>query len=144
MLNRKLLSGLAALALSAGAAAFVPAQELSESVFIEGGQYTAVLDQSEHSWRLLPGDGIDLAVSASAANCESSATLPEGIWLVTQDADGNPVLTAPSITPLPSGHPEQVALRVCGEAADGQPFVAAPKGLVDWLTYSTGAIYVQN
>lgn len=142
MLKHTLLSSLFALALSTAAAANAPADSL-RPVFVEGGQYTAVLDQGRQAWRLLPADGVDLAVSAVEA-CEPGSRLPEGIWLLTRDAEGRPTLSAPSVTALPAGHPEQVALRACGDADGEGLFVAAPQGLIDWLGYNTGAIYVEN
>lgn len=138
-----LVSGLFAMALSAGSAANV-ATERVEPVFIEGGQYGAVLDQEAKRWRLLPGDGIDLVVTATDPSCAGSSRLPTGIWLVTEDGAGHPVLSAPSITPLPASHPEQVALRLCGERGDGSPHLAVPQGMLDWLTANTGAIYVED
>jgi hypothetical protein len=141
--NRTLISGLFALALSVGAAANVPVESL-QPVYIEGGQYTAVLSQRTQSWKLLPADGVDLAVNAAESGCNPGGSLPPGLWLVSQDQAGRPVLVAPSATGLPDGHPEQVALRACGEPADGQPYVAAPQGLIEWLGYRTGAILVQE
>jgi hypothetical protein len=143
MWNLRTIVAISTLALSVGVAANVPAEAVA-NVYVEGGQYTAVLDQGTQGWRLLPKDGVDIAVSAATGECRGQGTLPEGIWLVTSDAQGHPVLTAPSTTVLPPGHPEQVALRACGEASDGQPYIAAPQGLIDWLTYNTGAIYVQD
>ena len=143
MWNLRTIVAMTGLALSVGVAANVPAETVP-SVYIEGGQYTAVLNQRTQAWRLLPRDGVDLAVSAAKDRCEAGAALPEGIWLVTSDAQGRPMLTAPSYTVLPADHPEQVALRACGEPSDGRPFVAAPQGLIDWLTYNTGAIYVED
>ena len=143
MWNLRSFVAMSALALSLGVAANVPADTVA-NVYIEGGQYTAVLQQDTQAWRLLPKDGVDLAVSAAAgAECRGNGTLPEGIWLVTSDAEGRPALAAPSTTELPAGHPEQVALRACGETAEG-PYVSAPQGLIDWLTYNTGAIYVED
>jgi hypothetical protein len=143
MLSRIAISGLFALALSAGAVANAPVESL-QPVYIEGSQYTAVLNQRTQSWRLLPADGIDLAVSAAESGCNPGGHLPAGLWLVTRDGDGHMVLTAPSATELPAGHPEQVELRACGEAANGEAYVAAPRGLIDWLAYQTGAIYVED
>jgi hypothetical protein len=143
MWNLRTIVAATGLALSLGAAANVPAETVP-SVYIEGGQYTAVLNQRTQAWRLLPGDGLDLAVSAAESGCQAGGHLPAGIWLVTSDAQGHAVLAAPSFTELPAGHPAQVALRACGTPADGQPFVAAPQGLIDWLTYNTGAIYVED
>jgi hypothetical protein len=142
MLKRRTVIGLSALALSAGVAANFPPPEAP--VFIEGSQYTAILSQQDQSWRLLAADGIDLAVNAAEPGCLAGRRLPEGIWLVTQDRDGKPVLSAPSVTTLPHGYPEQVALVACGTSSNGQPHVAAPQGLIDWLGYNTGAILVRN
>jgi len=142
MWNLRGFVAMSGLALSLGSAASVPAGTIS-NVYVEGGQYTAVLRQDTQAWRLLPKDGVDLDVSAASESCRGQGTLPEGIWLVTSDAAGHPVLTAPSYTALPAGHPEQVALRACGETGEG-PYVAAPQGLIDWLTWNTGAIYVED
>ena len=141
--NLRSLFAIAGLALSVGAAANVPVESLAP-VYIEGGQYTAVLSQRTQAWRLLPQDGIDLAVSSNGAGCHAGGHVPAGVWIVTSDAQGRPVLTAPSATELPAGHPGQVALRACGEPADGRPYIAAPQGLIDWITYNTGAIYVED
>lgn len=142
MLKPRTAIGLAALALSAGVAASFPAPEAP--VFIEGSQYSAVLKQADQTWRLLAADGIDLAVNAAEPGCLAGRRVPEGIWLVTRDRDGRPVLSAPSVTRLPHGYPEQVALVACGSSSHGQPHVAAPQGLIDWLDYHSGAILVQN
>jgi hypothetical protein len=143
MLKRRILIGLSALALSAGVAANF-AVESQQPVFIEGSQYTAVLSQRAQSWRLISPNGVDLAVSAAEPGCLAGRHLPEGVWLVTSNAEGEPVLTAPSVTALPSGYPEQVALLDCNASAKGRPHVAAPQGLIDWLSYNSGAILVQN
>ncbi|MCI1728056.1 MAG: hypothetical protein LKM32_01215 [Chiayiivirga sp.] len=143
MLKRRILIGLSALALSAGVAANY-AVESQQPVFIEGSQYTAVLNQQDQSWRLLSAEGTDLAVSAAEPGCLAGRRLPEGVWLVTRDAAGQPVLTAPSVTVLPNGYPEQVALLDCAASAKGRPHVAAPQGLIDWLSDHSGAILVQN
>jgi hypothetical protein len=143
MSKRHLVSGLFALALSAGAAANIPTESL-QPVYFEGNQYSAVLEQRTQSWRLLPADGVDIAVSAAESGCNPGGHVPPGLWLLTQDGAGRPVLTAPSHTALPAGHPEQIALRACGEPADGQPYVAAPQALIEWLNYRTGAILVMD
>jgi hypothetical protein len=142
MLNRQTISGLFALALSAGVGANAPVESL-QPVYIEGSQYTAVLKQRTQAWRLVPAAGSDVAVTA-ASGCNAGGSLPQGVWLVTQDASGHPVLRAPSTTALPESFPDQVALRACGTAPDGAPFVAAPQALIDWLAYNTGAIYVED
>lgn len=142
MSKRHLWSGLAALALSAGVAAQFPGAE--PPVFIEASQYTAVLDQGAQHWRLLASDGVDLSVNAIGSSCLAGRRVPEGVWFVTRDAAGQPVLSAPSVTPLPNGYPEQVPLLACGTSSGGRPHVSAPQELIDWLSYNTGAILVQN
>ena len=102
MWNLRTFVAMSSLALSVGAAANVPVESVAP-VYIEGGQYTAVLNQRTQAWRLLPQDGIDLAVSSNGAGCHAGGHVPEGIWIVTSDAQGRPVLTAPSITDLPAG-----------------------------------------
>lgn len=137
------ISLMVALALSAGVAANAPLESL-QPVFIEGSQYTAVLSQRTQAWRMVPTAGSDLAVSAAGTGCNAGGALPEGIWLVTQDGNGHPVLRAPSSTVLPDAFPDQVELRACGAPNNGEPYVAAPQALIDWLAYNTGAIYVKN
>ena len=141
---KPLTLALFALALSAGVVFATAPGESQEPVYSEGGHYTAVLNQQTQAWRLLPADGIDLTVSAAESGCLAGRTLPEGVWLVTSDAQGKPVLRAPSTTALPHAYPDQVALRACGDGGDGAPHVSAPQGLIDWLAYNTGAIYVEN
>ena len=142
MLKRRTVIGLTALALSAGVAAQFPAAE--PPVFVEASQYTAVLKQADQSWRLIAADGMDLSVNAIGAGCLAGRRVPEGVWFVTRDGEGRPVLSAPSVTPLPNGYPEQVALLVCGTSSQGKPHVSAPQELIDWLGYHSGAILVQN
>ena len=139
----KLVASLVAVALGAGTTELAP-KEKSEPVFIEGSQYTAVLDQRTHHWRLMPLDGHGIEVSNSDALCAPGPALPEGVWLVTRDAQGRAELLAPSTTKLPRNHPGAVALVACGETSDGGKMVSAPRVLIDWLASNTGAIYVQN
>ncbi|MFO1495829.1 MAG: hypothetical protein U1F26_14350 [Lysobacterales bacterium] len=110
-------------------------------VYLPGGQYGAVLDQSAGRWQLLPLDAADQDV---ANGCAQQLYLPSGVWLVNRDAHGRAELVAPSGTALPPGHRERVALVAC-EAAGKQPqALRAPAALVDWLTEHTGAIWVDE
>ncbi|MEZ5485073.1 MAG: hypothetical protein R3F01_07945 [Lysobacteraceae bacterium] len=143
MLNIKTILAVIGLGLTATAAANAPQTSLLP-VYIEGSQYSAVLDQSAQRWRLLPADGIDLDVSAITASCASDQSLPVGLWLLTRGADGKASLTAPSATPLPVGHPEEVPLLGCGERSESGPYANAPQGLIDWLANSGGAILVNR
>lgn len=126
--------------LATNAAAAVPAAD--EAVFLEGTRYNAVLSRSQGAWRLMPADGRDIQLRVSA-HCRRGATLPRGLWLLTRDSAGRPALVAPSATPLPSGHSGHVRLVDCKQAvAEGEPALALPPGLVEWLEHRSGSIYV--
>ena len=112
----------------------------TDAVYQAGGQYTAVLDSSNAQWRLLPSDGQDFAIQLDK-NCQSSASVPAGLWLLTRDADGKPELLAPSQTALPAGHSGHIPVVACdGDQAKG---VALPASLIEWLSDNTGAVYVK-
>ena len=142
MLNIKTLSALVALTLASAAAANAPQRTLTP-VFVEGSQYSAVLEQDAQRWRLLSDDGADLTIAVSG-DCTAGTSLPEGIWMLTRGVDGKPTLTAPSATVLPDGYPEEVALLACDEADTDTPHLTAPRELIDWLSYNSGAIYLGN
>ena len=113
-----------------------------EAIFVEGARYSAVLSRSQGAWRLMPAGGSELRLRVSP-DCGAGASLPRGLWLLTRDGEGRPELVAPSATPLPAGHPGHVRLVDCGRpAADGQPALAIPPGLVQWLEHRSGSIYV--
>jgi len=105
-----------------------------------GGEYTAVLNVGNSQWRLLPGDGQDFAIQLDQ-NCQSSAAVPAGLWLLTRDADGKPELLAPSQTVLPAGHSGHVAVAACDQAQANE--LALPASLIEWLSDNTGAVYVE-
>lgn len=110
-------------------------------VYLAGGQYGAVLDQSAGRWQLLPLDAADQEV---ANGCAQQLYLPRGVWLVNRDRHGQAELVATSGTALPPGHRERIALLPC-EAAGKQPqALRAPAALLDWLTEHTGAIWVDE
>lgn len=122
------------------ASAAVPAAD--EAVFLEGTRYSAVLSRSQGAWRLMPANGRDIQLRVSA-QCGSGAALPRGLWLLTRDSAGRPELVAPSATPLPTGHPGHVRLVDCKQpVAEGEPALALPPGLVEWLEHRSGSIYV--
>lgn len=111
------------------------------SVFVAGGQYSAVLEQSSGNWHLLPIDAADQDVSNQ---CAQQVYLPRGVWLVNRDRHGNAELVAPSGIALPPGHREHIKLVSC-DAAGAQPSaLRAPSTLIDWLTEHTGAILVDE
>ncbi len=105
-----------------------------------GGEYTAVLNAGNSQWRLLPSDGQDFAIQLDS-NCQSSASVPAGLWLLTRDAAGKPELLAPSQTALPTGHSGHIPVVACDE--DQAKGVALPASLIEWLSDNTGAVYVE-
>lgn len=124
------------------ALASIPA---STPVYSEGSQYTAVLEQGVGHWRLTPAHGQDLLIHADEADCGSdNPALPSGLWMLVRESDGSAALLAPSVTVLPAGHPERVALRDC-EAMD-QPGLALnlPRPLLEWIAQSSGAVLLTD
>ena len=99
---------------------------LGEPLYIFDGQYTATLEQSAHRWRLLPLRGDEVDVTDHAKDCGSRKPIPNGLWFVSQDDNGQPLLVAPSVTALPAGFPQHVALRACGEPTATSPCSSRP------------------
>ena len=110
----------------------------SEAVFVPGGQYSASLDQTLNVWRFLPMNGQDVVVDAG--RCSTGAMAPVGVWLLQLDREGRPELVAPSVTPLPPGAPDHIALRACDQANGRE--LAVPQTVLDLLAANTGAVYV--
>ena len=139
-LTKALLSTLltACLLPSGLAAAPTAAIQAEEAVFVPGGQYTATFDQTQNTWRFLPMNGQDVVVDAG--RCATGAMAPEGVWLLQLDRQGRPELVAPSVTRLPAGAPDHIALRACDQARGRE--LAVPQTVLDLLASNTGAIYV--
>ncbi len=135
---------LASLLLSTSVFAMTPAPAgetaAAQPVFNPGSQYTATLDQTNNQWRLQPLNGQDVVIDTGS--CATGAMVPTGVWLLVRDAQGRAELLAPSVTHLPAGHPDHVALRACDKAQGRQ--LAVPQSVLDLLTANTGAIYVRN
>jgi len=119
-------------------AATLPVPSADEAVFIPGGQYTATLDQTQNVWRFLPMNGQDVVIDAG--RCATGAMAPVGVWLLQLDARGRPELVAPSVTRLPAGAPDHIALRACDQARGRE--LAVPQTVLDLLAANTGAVYV--
>lgn len=136
-----LLLALAAMTLSAAASAARPLPDFEVgSAYSAGSQYTASFHQTRNRWRLQPADGQDVEIDTGS--CATGAMIPAGVWLVVRDARGRPELLAPSVTPLPPGVPDRVALRHCDEA-QGRA-IAVPRALLQILDERTGAVYVYD
>ena len=125
-------SGLAAATLGAAP------DSADEAVFVPGGQFTASFDQTQNVWRFLPMNGQDVVVDAGS--CSTGAMAPTGVWLLQIDSDGRPELVAPSVTRLPAGASDHIALRACDQAEGRE--LAVPQTVLDLLASNTGAVYV--
>ena len=110
-----------------------------EPQYIFDGQYTAELQQHERRWRLLPLRGEEVDV---AGDCASGAALPAGLWFVTPDSNGKLQLEAPSVTTLPDGFPQRIALRSCGEAGDVRTTLFVPTQALDWIGTNAGTVLI--
>ncbi|HEX5754730.1 MAG TPA: hypothetical protein VFY12_00045 [Arenimonas sp.] len=145
----KTLATLIALGLSAAvqAAAQAPLTAAPEQALAEQpvlvSQYNAVLSTSAGRWQLFDATGPRLQFEANG--CRSSPLLPPGLWLLTRDAEGAPVLVAPSSTALPAGHPGRIAVLPCGslrESRDAAEHLQLPEALVATLEQNASAILI--
>jgi hypothetical protein len=127
-----------------GTAASAAGHPNYEPIYITDGQYTATLKQSAHLWRLLPLRGEEVDVTDKARNCASGVKIAHGLWYVTQDDNGRPLLVAPSVTPLPTGFPEQVALRACGEPTDTDAALFVPAVAMEWISEHAGTVLIDD
>jgi hypothetical protein len=109
--------------------------------YIFDGQYTAALQQHAQHWRLLPLRGEQVDVTE---NCRNSASVPAGLWYVSQDSDGKLQLVAPSVTTLPEGFPDHVALRACGEQSSAQAALFVPATALEWIAANAGTVLIDD
>lgn len=127
--------------ISMQASAYVNRFPTYDPQYIFDGQYTAALQQHAHHWRLLPLRGEQVDVTE---NCNSSARVPKGLWYVSPDADGRLQLVAPSVTTLPEGFPESVALRNCGEQSTARATLFVPAKALDWIGANAGTVLIDD
>ncbi len=113
-------------------------------MYFSQGQYTAALEQSEHRWHLQPMQEAQADVIYAGNSCASRQPIPHGVWFVTRDADRNPQLVAPSSTVLPSGYPEQLPLRLCGDRPDNRIALYVPAVVFDWLNGHVGSVMIDE
>ncbi len=142
-MKRLMLTTLLFLSLASPAVpAAVPAAD--EAVFVEGARYNAVLSRGANAWRLLPAAGGELRLNV-AEHCRGGQLPPRGLWLLTVDGRGRPLLVAPSATPLPAGHPGHIRLVGCDQPINArEAALALPPGLIAWLQQNSGTIYVAH
>lgn len=126
-----------------GAGALAAATPTYEPLYIFDGQYTATLQQHAHHWHLQPLRGDEVDVIDHAKDCGSRKPIPNGLWFVSQDAAGKPQLVAPSVTALPAGFPQRVALAACGEKADGDALFV-PAVALAWINANVGTVLIDD
>ena len=126
-----------------GAAAAASAANY-DAVYITDGQFTATLEQHSHRWRLQPLRGEEVDISDHSNSCGSREPIPHGLWYVSQDGTGRPQLVAPSVTPLPSGFPQHVALRACGDANDDALALFVPAVALAWINDHVGSVLIDD
>lgn len=115
-----------------------------EPVYITDGQFTATLEQHSHLWRLQPLRGEEVDISDHSDACGSRQPIPHGLWYVSQDGSGQPQLVAPSVTPLPSGYPQHVALRACGDNAGDAVALFVPAVALAWINDHVGSVLIDD
>lgn len=138
-MNVRTIIAIAFIALGSGARA----QDIEDAgpQFQAGSQYSARLEQTAGRWQISPLDAQDREV---LSRCKQQVYLPQGVWLLNRNRQGQLELQAPSGTALPPGHKGRVQVVSC-EAAGAQPnALRAPAGLVDWLAENTGAVLVER
>ncbi len=113
---------------------------IPDAIYAESSQFTARFDQTNNTWKLLPQAGDPVTIEVG--RCATGTMAPQGVWLMTQDAQGRPELVATSATRLPAGSPDRFAMRDCSQASGWQ--LAVPRTVIDLLAANTGAIYVDN
>ena len=138
---------IASLMLTAAAVAQPPRRPIIDSshesigaTYTPGSQYTATLDQTHNQWRLQPADGQDVLIDAG--DCANGTMVPSGVWLLVLNDQGRPELLAPSVTRLPIGAADRIALRSCDQAHGRD--LAVPQSVLELLAVHTGAVYVLN
>lgn len=104
------------------------------------GSYSAVLHLQAQRWELLDPHGAALQIAVS--DCGAESTLPTGLWLLTRDNEGAPILLAPSATELPPGHSGEVAIGACTDGATPHT-LRLPPALLQALESHASAILVQ-
>ena len=109
-------------------------------VYFESGQYSAALAQGARQWHLQPLVGDDVDVTDRA--CINRLHVPGGVWLVSRNGNGLQLL-APSSTILPTGFPEQIALRACGDAG-ADTALQVPPVVLAWIENNVNSVLIDD
>lgn len=123
------------------ASAAVSSRLPQKPVYFDGGQYSATLFQGARRWSLQPLAGDDVDVIDRA--CMNRTHVPVGVWLVWHAGDGHLQLLAPSSTILPTGFPQQIALRVCGDAG-ADTALQVPAVVLGWLETNVNSVLIDD
>ena len=135
---------LALTALTSGvalASAMASTHLAQKPVYFDGGQYSAALSQNARQWRLQPLAGDDVEVIDRS--CMNRSHVPNGVWLVSRDIDGHLQLLAPSTTILPTGYPEQIALRACGDPGTDVT-LQVPPVVLTWIENNVNSVLIDD
>ena len=81
---------------------------------------------------------------AHSKACGSPAPVPKGLWYVSQDERGRTQLVAPSVTALPAGFPQHVALLPCGAASDDAVALFVPPVALHWISDYVGTVLIAD
>jgi hypothetical protein len=130
-------TALAGIALASAAASTRLPQK---PVYFDGGQYSAALSQGARQWRLQPLAGDDVDVIDRA--CMNRTHVPVGVWLVVRDGKGLQLL-APSSTIVPTGYPQQIALRACGDAG-ADAALQVPPVVLGWIDGNVNSVLIDD
>ena len=130
-----------------GLSALVPALSIAatdltdEPLLIADTQYSAVYEQGRGTWMLIPPTA-GVVMQQDGGRCREDRAIAPGLWLITRDASGRVELVAPSVTPLPAGHPDRIALLACDSVESGG--LHLPKALIDVLARDHGAVLING
>ena len=142
MLKHSLIALFAGSALVAGAPA--SGKPAYEPIYITDGQYTATLQQRSHHWTLQPLRGDVVDITDHSKTCGSSTPMPTGLWYVSQDDRGRVQLVAPSVTALPAGFPQHVAVLPCGETSQDSVALFVPPVALHWISDYVGSVLIAD
>ncbi len=120
-----------------------PAWAGAEPPYFDPGQYTAALHQHSHRWQLLPLDGGEVEVIERSPVCVSQLHVPRGVWVVTRDEQGIPLLLAPSAIRLPQGFPAPLRLTACS-ADDTRTGLPVPPIVFEWISRHVGSVMIDD